>query len=143
MSFVKFISGDGVEHEVEETSLAADIMRQNGFQLVGGEATAPVETATPAPTRADIVARAKELGLTFKGNAKNADIQALIDAKLAETPEPVMVKFVLADQSIVEAVEGSEEFVALSNDHDVKRLYSDEDALAQNDGVDASTGDAE
>ena len=40
MALVKFISGDGVEHEVEETSVAADIMRQNGFQRVYSEAEA-------------------------------------------------------------------------------------------------------
>lgn len=35
MALVKFISGDGVEHEVEESSLAAGVMRQNGFTEVG------------------------------------------------------------------------------------------------------------
>ena len=34
MALVKFISGDGVEHEVEETSMAAEIMRQNGFIVI-------------------------------------------------------------------------------------------------------------
>lgn len=36
MGLVKFISGDGVEHEVEEDSLAAGVMRDNGFQQIGG-----------------------------------------------------------------------------------------------------------
>ena len=35
MALVKFISGDGVEHEVEGDSLAAGVMRQNGFTEVG------------------------------------------------------------------------------------------------------------
>ncbi|HEV7701268.1 MAG TPA: hypothetical protein VGO43_13635 [Pyrinomonadaceae bacterium] len=45
MSLVKFISGDGVEHEVEETSMAATIMRQNGFQQIN-DAGDPVEPST-------------------------------------------------------------------------------------------------
>ena len=32
---VKFISGDGVEHEVQHDCIAADVMRANGFQTIG------------------------------------------------------------------------------------------------------------
>jgi hypothetical protein len=153
-----FRNGEGNEFSCNEGTVAFKLMTEDGaFTKIdgpGGKEISVIDQPAeevkvpdaPKPTRAEIVAQAKELGLEFKGNAKNSDIQALIDAKLAEAPatadESVMVKFVLADQSIVEAVEGSEEFVALSNDHDVKRLYSDEDALAQNDGVDASTEEA-
>lgn len=35
MALVKFISGDGVEHEVEHDSLSAGVMRTAGFQEVG------------------------------------------------------------------------------------------------------------
>ena len=148
-----FRGSEGNDISCNEGSVAYKLMASDGsFTRIDGPggkeiSAAPAAVAAvpeaPKPTRAEIVAQAKELGLEFKGNAKNADIQALIDAKLAETPEtadePKLVKFVLADGSETEVVEGSEEFVALSNDHDVKRLYSDEDALAQNDGEDAST----
>ncbi len=146
-----FRNGEGNEFSCNEGTVAFKLMTGDGtFAEIdgpGGKEIAinpPVEelvvSEAPKPTRAEIVAQAKSLGLEFKGNAKNTDIQALIDAKLAESVETVMVvKFVLADGSETEVVKGSEEFVALSNDHDVKRLYSDEDALAQNDGVDAST----
>ncbi len=135
-----FRNGEGNEFSCNEGTVAYKLMASDGsFTRIDGPggkevSTAPAAVAAvleaPKPTRAEIVAQAKELGLEFKGNAKSADIQALIDAKLAETPETVMVKFVLADGSEVEAMEGSEEFAALSEDRDVKRLISDEEAAA-------------
>lgn len=45
MANIKFISGDGVEHEVEETSPAADHMRTSGFQRIYSEAEAAAQAA--------------------------------------------------------------------------------------------------
>ena len=45
MGNIKFISGDGVEHEVEETSPAADHMRTSGFQRIYSEAEAAAQAA--------------------------------------------------------------------------------------------------
>ncbi len=99
MALVKFISGDGVEHEVEETSLAAEIMRQNGLHQVGGEtpattATEPDANAVPAPKdrskmkKAELVAEAEELGVeVVPDSMTNKQIIAAIEAKLAETAE--------------------------------------------------------
>lgn len=68
MAQIRFISGDGVEHEVEETSPAAAHMIQAGFRRLDDEATetgessesgesvepaAPIEEpAAPAPKKA-------------------------------------------------------------------------------------------
>lgn len=50
MAMVKFISPEGVEHEVEETSPAAMIMQREGFRQVGessesGESVESVESS--------------------------------------------------------------------------------------------------
>lgn len=37
MALVKFISGEGLEEEVEETSMAAEIMRNAGFRQIGND----------------------------------------------------------------------------------------------------------
>jgi len=54
MAEVKFISGDGVEHIVEETSIAAQIMRDHGFQQIGGPEPAAEEVVY---TEADAIAQ--------------------------------------------------------------------------------------
>ncbi len=46
MAMVKFISPEGVEHEVEETSPAAMIMRREGFRQVV-ESVESVESVEP------------------------------------------------------------------------------------------------
>ena len=92
MSQVKFISGDGVEHEVEHDSVAADIMRQAGFRVISEEKPVttiePDANAVPTPMkRPEIIARAKELGLTFKSNETNAVLLEMIAAAEAAEDE--------------------------------------------------------
>jgi hypothetical protein len=101
MSLVKFISGDGVEHEVEETSMAAEIIRQNGFQRVDAEQAKPgrelgAGSSEPKPLdlsklgRPALIDEAAKLGITIDADDKAQTkkvIIAAIEAKLAEEPE--------------------------------------------------------
>ncbi|MBK6589903.1 MAG: hypothetical protein IPG22_16575 [Acidobacteria bacterium] len=115
MAQVRFISGDGVEHEVEEASAAAEIMRNAGFQQLNAagepfvytledaiaqnngldestEAKAKAAIAeTPdrsKKTKAELIAEAEELELDLvPDKVTKAQIIAAIEAKLAETAE--------------------------------------------------------
>lgn len=84
MALVKFISGDGVEHEVEETSMAAEIMRQNGFQQIGGsEPGAEAETVTIVLSklnRAELIAEAGRRGIVIDPDDKAQTKKVIIAA---------------------------------------------------------------
>lgn len=107
MSLIKFVSGDGVEHEVEETSVAADLMRQNGFQQIGGPepkasgrmlgaGVLPDSKAQPAAVdlsklnRDGLIAEAAKVGIPIdaadKAQTKKV-IVAAIEAKLAQADD--------------------------------------------------------
>jgi len=89
MANIKFISGDGVEHEVEETSPAADHMRTSGFQRIGDAKpeTSGGEAAKPnlaKMKKAELVAYAESIGVTVVPDGMtNKAIIAAIEAAQA------------------------------------------------------------
>lgn len=95
MALVKFISGDGVEHEVEETSMAAEVMRNAGFMVISIdgerqpisaiEPDAPIDLSTMK--KAELLAYAEERGIEVNPKAKVADIIAVIEAAGDEPAE--------------------------------------------------------
>lgn len=119
MAIVKFISGDGVEHEVEETSMAADIMRQNGFQLVEEGSTIQEPEAEPVVVlsklnRTDLIAEAAKRGIVIDPDDKAQTKRVIIEA-------------------IEEADSKVDNLPPASVD-----VYTEKDAIAQNDGVDVT-----
>jgi hypothetical protein len=80
----KFISGDGVEHEVNADSVAFGLMSKDGsFQRVAESAA----DGSKAPLkRPELIALAKSLGIEFKANTKNVDLLAALEAA-QKTPE--------------------------------------------------------
>jgi len=69
MANIKFISGDGVEHEVEETSPAADHMRTSGFQRIYSEAEAAAQAAEESVESVESVKQPKPAAKTRKPKA--------------------------------------------------------------------------
>lgn len=105
MGWIKFISGDGVEHEVEETSAAAEVMRNAGFQRLDVEEVVYTdqdvleqsdgEDATAKPVnltklnKAELVAKAEELGIdVVPDSMTKAQIIAAIEAAAIPSGEP-------------------------------------------------------
>lgn len=90
MANIKFISGDGVEHEVEETSPAADHMRTSGFQRIYSEAEAAAQLAAEAGEKvldlsklkkAELIIEAEKLGVEVTPAMTVKQILAAIEAK--------------------------------------------------------------
>jgi 3,4-dihydroxy-2-butanone 4-phosphate synthase len=80
MAQVKFISGDGVEHEVEDDSMAAEVMRNAGFQQIGVDAeieAGPIDLSSMK--KAELLAYAEGKGIEVNPKAKVADIIATIE----------------------------------------------------------------
>ena len=69
MGNIKFISGDGVEHEVEETSPAADHMRTSGFQRIYSKAEAAAQAAEESVESVESVKQPKPAAKTRKPKA--------------------------------------------------------------------------
>lgn len=89
MALVKFISGEGLEEEVEETSMAAEIMRNAGFRQVGSEDVAEaaesdeVDLSKLNKTQLFELAAQKDVPVDAKMN--KAQIIEAIEAKGAES----------------------------------------------------------
>lgn len=84
MALVKFLSGDGVEHEVEEGSMAADVMRQNGFMVISidGERQ-PISAIEPEATvysEEDAIAQNDGEDVSAKAPAKKAPVKKKANA---------------------------------------------------------------
>lgn len=87
-----FRGSDGAEFSCNEGTVVHGLMSKDGsFQEIAGPGAAAVATpgttiepdanAVPAPMkRPEIIARAKELGLVFKSNEKNAVLLEMIAA---------------------------------------------------------------
>ena len=91
MSLVTFISGDGVKHEVEETSVAADIMRSNGFQEIAAEIAASVEPE-PAASVDDLPETAEITYTEEDAIAQNEGLDESTAAKEAAAPKKAPAK---------------------------------------------------